>query len=199
MIRSGKVINNNTNNEFYMIRSRKASNNNTNSDTTLRDTLRMLWEAHIFWTRLAILSIVFDLPDADVVTNKLLSNPGDFANLLTPYIGKNNATMFDKLLTSHLVIASQLVKAAKAGDSAAAADYVKQWYANADEIARFLSSVNPKWSESKWKNMLYEHLADTKSEAVNMLQKNYQASINDFASIEPEALEMAEYMYQGLK
>lgn len=199
MIRSGKVINNNTNNEFYMIRSRKVINNNTNSDTTLRDTLRMLWEAHIFWTRSAILSIVFDLPDADAVTNRLLSNPGDFANLLTPYIGKNNATMFDKLLTSHLVIASQLVKAAKAGDAAAADNYEKQWYANADEIARFLSSVNPKWSESKWKNMLYEHLADTKSEAVNMLQKNYQASINDFASIEPEALEMAEYMYQGLR
>ena len=198
MIRSGKVINNNTNNEFYMIRSAKVINN-TISDTTLRDTLRMLWEAHIFWTRLAILSIVFDLPDADVVTNRLLSNPGDFANLLTPYIGKNNATMFDKLLTSHLVIASQLVKAAKAGDTSVADNYEKQWYANADEIARFLSSVNPKWSESKWKNMLYEHLAETKSEAVNMLQKNYQASINDFASIEPEALEMAEYMYQGLK
>ena len=198
MIRSGKVINNNTNNEFYVLRSAKALNN-TNSDTTLRDTLRLLWEAHIFWTRLAILSIVFDLPDADVVTSKLLSNPGDFANLLIPYIGENNAAMFDKLLTSHLVIASQLVKAAKAGDTAAADDYEKQWYANADEIARFLSSVNPKWSESKWKNMLYEHLADTKSEAVNMLQKKYQAGINDFSSIEPEALEMAEYMYQGLK
>ncbi len=199
MIRSGKVINNNTNNEFYMIRSRKAINYITNSDTTLRDTFRMLWEAHIFWTRLAILSIVFDLPDADVVTNKLLSNPGDFANLLVPYIGENNAAMFDKLLTAHLVIASQLVKAAKAGDTTAAANYEKQWYANADEIARFLSSVNPKWSESKWKNMLYQHLADTKSEAVDMLQKKYQASINDFDRIEPTALEMAEYMYQGLK
>lgn len=199
MIRSGKVINNNTNNEFYMIRSRKAINYITNSDTTLRDTLRMLWEAHIFWTRLAILSIIFDLPDADVVTSKLLSNPGDFANLLVPYIGENNAAMFDKLLTSHLVIASQLVKAAKSGDTAVAANYEKQWYANADEIARFLSSVNPKWSESRWKNMLYQHLADTKSEAVDMLQKKYQASINDFDRIEPTALEMAEYMYQGLK
>ena len=47
------------------------------------------------------------------------------------------AARFDSLLTSHLVIAAELVKAAKAGDSRAAADAERRWYANADEIAAF--------------------------------------------------------------
>lgn len=164
----------------------------------LNNLLRMLWEQHVTWTRLTILSIVFDLPDAQPVTDRLLRNPEDFKSALEPLYGNMAASRFADLLTSHLVIAAQLVKAAKAGDSAAAANIGKSWYANADEIAAFLGSINPYWSENDWRAMLHEHLALIKSEVVDMLNKNYKESVSVYDQIEKEALQMADVMRNGI-
>lgn len=164
----------------------------------LNNYMRLLWEQHVVWTRLTILSIVFSLPDVDLVTNRLLRNPKDFAAVLRPLYGEQAAARFEDLFTSHLVIAAELVKAAKAGDTSAAAGAEKRWYANADEIAAFLASINPYWSEQEWKTMLYQHLALTKTEAVNMLTGKYAEGITVFDQIEKQALEMADVMTSGI-
>jgi len=118
--------------------------------------------------------------------------------LLKPLYGDGTAARFADLLTSHLVIAAELIKAAKAGDTGAAADAEKRWYANADEIAVFLGSINPYWSVQQWKTMLHEHLALTKSEAVNILTGKYAEGITVFDQIEKSALEMADVMAHGI-
>lgn len=164
----------------------------------LMNHIRMLWEQHVMWTRLVILSIVFDLPDVDLVTSRLLRNPIDFENVLKIYYGETGAARFAELFKSHLVIAAQLVKAAKAGDNQAATDAEKKWYANADEIAAFLGRINPYWSQADWRKMLYEHLALTKTEAVDMLNKDYSASIATYDKIERQALAMADMMAAGI-
>ncbi len=164
----------------------------------LSNHIRMLWEQHVFWTRLVISGIVFAMPDADYSTRRLLRNPVDFENVLSVYYGNEAAKKFADLFTSHLVIAAQLVKAAKAGDSAAAADAEKRWYANADEIAAYLGSINPYWSQAAWRDMLHRHLALTKAEAVAMLNKDYSASIATFDEIEKQALAMADTMTAGI-
>ena len=164
----------------------------------LNNYVRLLWEQHIVWTRLTIISIVFGLPDVDLVTNRLLRNPKDFEALLKPLYGDRAASRFADLFTSHLVIAAELVKLAKAGDTEAAADAEKRWYANADEIAAFLGSINPYWSEQQWRTMLHQHLALTKSEAVNILTGKYAEGISVFEQNEKQALEMADVMTYGI-
>lgn len=168
------------------------------AEMNLSNHIRMLWEQHVTWTRLTILSMVFGLPDADLVTNRLLRNPADFEAALRPLYGNAIAAKFADLLKSHLVIAAQLVKAAKAGDNKAAAEAEKKWYANADEIAAFLASINPYWSQDDWKAMLHEHLALTKAEAVHMLTKDYAAGISTYDEIERQALKMADVMTAGI-
>jgi len=165
---------------------------------TLSNHMRLLWEQHVYWTRLFILSIAFGLPDTKFVADRLLRNPKDFEEALKPFYGKDIAAKFAALFTSHLTIAAELVMAAKAGDNAAAADAEKRWYANAYEIADFLSSINPYWSAQEWRKMLYDHLAMTKAEAVDILTQKYGDSINVFDSIEQQALMMADAMIQGL-
>lgn len=170
----------------------------SNTQISLRNHLRMLWEQHVTWTRLVIVSMVFGLPDVDLVTNRLLRNPKDFQAALRTFYGDMNASKFANLFTSHLAIAGELVKAAKAGNKRAAADAEKRWYANADAIALFLSRINPNWSQSDWKTMLYEHLAMTKSEAVDMITKKYAAGIDQYDDIEKQALKMADAMAGGI-
>jgi len=104
---------------------------------------------------------------------------------LTPIYGIEKASRFSNLLKDHLVIAAQLIKAAKAGNIQAATDAEKRWYANADEIAAFLNSINPYWSKEALMNMLHEHLALTKSEAVARLNKDYATDIAKFHQFFP--------------
>ncbi|MCB2314190.1 acetylglutamate kinase [Clostridium tagluense] len=170
----------------------------TKAELDLMNTMRMLWEQHGVWTRMAITSMVFGLPDEEMVVNRLLQNPVDFANTLKFFYGDEIASKFSDLLKSHLVIASQLVKAAKAGDNKSATEAEKKWYENADEIAVFLSYINPYWSRETWKAMLHEHLALVKAEAVAMLTKDYAAGIKVYDKIESQALEMADMMAEGI-
>lgn len=116
---------------------------------------------------------------------------------LTIY-GKKAAGRFEELFTQHLLIAADLVNATKSGQNGKANTARDSWYKNADEIAEFLSSVNPCWDEAKWKNMLYSHLEMTEKEATLRLQGNYTADINMFDSIENEAFKMADYMFCGI-
>ncbi len=165
---------------------------------TLDNLMKLLWEQHVFWTRLAILSIANGLGDTEFVVNRLLRNPKDFEAALRPFYGEDIAAQFAKLFTDHLTIASELVQAAKAGDNAAAADAERRWYTNADQIAAFLAGINPYWSEQEWHKMLHDHLAMTKTEAVDILTQKYVDSINVFDNIEKQALAMAEMMTQGI-
>lgn len=87
---------------------------------------------------------------------------------------------------------------AKAGDNKAAEDAEREWYANADEIAALLGSINPYWSEESWKAMLHTHLVLVKAEAVDMLTKDYAAGIAVYDEIESQSLEMADMMFQGI-
>ena len=158
----------------------------TEAEGDLSNVMRMLWEQHIAWTRMTIISIIKDLPDVDFVTQRLLQNPTDFKIVLQHFYGNEIASKFAELFKSHLVIAAQLVKAAKAGYTKEAEETEKKWYANADEIAAFLVKINPYWSFDNWRTMLYEHLKMTKSEAVNILTNNYKKSITDYDEIEKD-------------
>ncbi len=147
---------------------------------------------------MVIEGIAFDLPSLNVTTDRLLQNPKDFEEVLVSFYGQDTAAKFAELLTTHLTIANELVIAAKEGNVDAASDAEKRWYENADQIATFLSNINPNWSVDDWQEMLYNHLAMTKTEANDILTQNYEDSINVFADIERGALEMADVMTQGI-
>ncbi|MGM9682641.1 MAG: hypothetical protein ACI3XQ_03495, partial [Eubacteriales bacterium] len=115
------------------------------------------------------------MADLEPVTKRLLQNPKDFAVLLSPIFGMRAAAGFEELFTRHLLIAADLVNAAKSGEVDKANAARDKWYKNADEIAGFLSSINRCWNKAKWKSMLYSHLEMTEKEAMLRLHGNYTA------------------------
>ena len=164
----------------------------------LTNTFRKLWEQHGMWTRSFIISNAENIGDLQLVTQRLLRNPEDFANELQKYYGVRSAETFKELLTEHLMIAADLVNAAKAGNAAAVESSQKKWYQNADEIAGFLASINPFWSKRMWQSMLYSHLELVEGEAVARLNRQYATDIAIYDRIEAQALEMADMMADGI-
>lgn len=170
----------------------------TQAEFNLSNHLRLLWEQHITWTRLTIISMVFNLPDVELVTQRLLRNPKDFEAALIPFYGNQVAARFSDLLSKHLVLAADLVNAAKAGDSNAATRTERLWYDNARDIVALLSSINPYWSRQEWEKMLFDHLALVKNEAVFMLTGEYQKGIDLYDEMERQAMMMANTMTEGI-
>src|SRR5215208_2920165 len=131
----------------------------SSKQAALQAAMRKLWEDHITWTRVFIISAAADLPDKGAATERLLQNQVDIGNAVKPYYGDAAGDKLTTLLKEHITTAAELVAAAKANDQAKMADANKRWFANADAIAAFLSGANPKsWSPAEMRQMMREHL-----------------------------------------
>src|SRR5687768_2432559 len=120
-----------------------------------QQAVRKLWEDHVTWTRVYIIAALADLPEADTAAQRLLQNQVDIGNAIKPFYGDQAGDQLTALLKEHILIAVDLLAAAKAGDTAKFEDANKHWYKNADEIAAFLSSANPdNWPLSEMQMMM---------------------------------------------
>src|ERR671939_1244844 len=136
-----------------------ASDKNNSAQSAFHDAMRKLWEDHITWTRVFIISAAADLPDKATATDRLLQNQVDIGNAIKPYYGDAAGAKLSALLKEHITTAAEVVAAAKANDTTKMADANKRWFANADAIAAFLSGANPKnWPAAEMTKMMHEHL-----------------------------------------
>ena len=163
------------------------------------DGMRKLWEDHVTWTRLAIISLTTGSPDTEATVGRLLRNQVDIGNAIKPFYGKAAGTQLTKLLRDHILIAADLIAAAKAGDSAKLADQQARWQANARELATFLNRANPHaWKLAAMRAMLREHLRLTTNEAVARLQGNWAADVAAYDQIHLQGLHMADMLSSGI-
>jgi len=166
---------------------------------SLRADMRKLWEDHITWTRLFIISAEAGAPDTDATAQRLLQNQTDIGDAIKPYYGDAAGAQLTALLRDHILIAADLVGAAAANDTAKVTTTKDSWYANADQIADFLSSANPDhWPAADMRGMMHEHLDKTLAEAVDHLKGDYAADIADYDAIHSQILEMADMLTAGI-
>lgn len=170
----------------------------TTSETELRTAMRELWVDHAVYTRQFIVDTVHDLPSLDQTTQRLLENQENIGDAIKPFYGEQAGDQLTNLLKEHILIAADVLSAAKAGDDEALADAQQRWSDNADEIAAFLADANPNWDEDELSDMLHEHLSLTTDEAVARLQGDYQADIEAFDKVVDQAMEMADTLSDGI-
>ncbi|HEY6041074.1 MAG TPA: hypothetical protein VIX58_03005, partial [Anaerolineae bacterium] len=140
------------------------------SAVDFRNAVRKLWEDHVTWTRLYIVSVAADLPDKDLTAQRLLQNQTDIGNAIKPYYGDDAGNKLTALLKDHILGAADLLAAAKAGDKAKTDAASAKWYANGDDIATFLSGANAKsWPLDAMKAGMKMHLDLTLQESVDRL------------------------------
>ena len=169
------------------------------SRTSYHNDMRKLWEDHITWTRIYIVTAVADLPDQAAAAERLMQNQVDLGNAIKPFYGEAAGEKLTALLKDHIVIATQLIAAAKAGDHEKQADALSRWGANADEIAGFLSGANPRhWTVVEMKAMMHSHLEATTAEVTARLQKNWPADVAAYDQVHGQILMMADMISDGI-
>ena len=163
------------------------------------DAMRKLWEDHITWTRLYLVSALADLPDKGPTTERLLANQADIGNAIKPFYGDAAGDKLTRLLREHITTAAELVAAAKASDKAKQDDATRRWFTNADEIASFLSGANARhWPAQEMKSMMRDHLGATTEEVVARLKGNWAADIAAYEKVHDQILAMADMLSAGI-
>ncbi len=170
----------------------------TDQALSLRLNMRKLWADHVIWTRDYIIAAVGDAPDATAAAARLLKNQEDIGNAIVPVYGKDAGSQLTGLLKQHILIAVDLVAAAKSGDQKKFESEDKKWTKNADDIAGLLSNANPNWPKSDVVDLLSLHLKLTKDEAVARLQKNWDDDVRAFDDIYTEINTLADTLTDGI-
>jgi hypothetical protein len=163
------------------------------------DQMRKLWEDHVTWTRLAIVTFADGSAGFDATAARLLQNQTDIGNAIKPFYGDAAGNRLTSLLHDHITIAVDVLQAAKAGDTAAFNEAKDRWYANANDIADFLSAANPRfWPDGVMRASMRTHLDQTLTEAADELGGNYTASVDDYEAVHLHILAMADLLSSGI-
>lgn len=169
------------------------------AELTLHDAMRKLWEDHITWTRNVIISVDAGLPDLNTVVARLLQNQTDIGNAIKPYYGDAAGNQLTALLRQHILGAADVLVALKAGDQSALQAALTAWYANAHDIAVFLSTANPKnWPLAEMDQMMKDHLDATTREAVARNQGDWSADVAAYDAVHLQILSMADMLSSGI-
>jgi hypothetical protein len=166
----------------------------------LRCDMRKLWEDHVMWTRVVIISVAGNLADTNAAVDRLMKNQEDIGNAIKPFYGDAAGNKLIELLKEHISGAYAVLLAAKANDQGKLKMENQKWYANADEISMFLSTANPKnWPLDAVKSMMKMHLDLTLEEAVARLKGDWITDVKAYDKVHDEILEMSDAITNGIK
>ena len=138
------------------------------------------------------------LSDADATAARLLRNQQDIGDAVATFYGKDAGRKLTALLKEHIMIAVELLAAAKAKDEKATAKQGKAWTKNADDIAAFLAKANPNWPEATVQDLLHLHLELTTKEAVAYRDHKWNDAIGLVDDVYNEIYTLADALADGI-
>ena len=164
-----------------------------------QDDMRTLWSDHMQWTYATVDSFFHNQDALPATLARLLRNQEEIGAAIVPFFGQEAGDQLTELLTTHINQAVPVLVAAQAGDQAGLEQALADWYANAQDIANFLSAANPKhWPSSVMSSMMETHITQTTTYAVDLLNGDYEASIENFDEARHHMMMFADILAEGI-
>jgi hypothetical protein len=165
----------------------------------LHSGMRKLWADHMQWTYATVDAFFHDAKALDPTLQRLLTNQDDIGNAIKPFYGDAAGSKLTELLRTHINEAVPVLQAAQAGDDAALKKAQDDWYANAQQIADFLTKANPdNWPRSATMPALKMHIDQTTTYAVDLLQGDFATAIEDYGHAFDHMMELADILANGI-
>ncbi len=166
----------------------------------LRLALRSLWGDHIFWVRNVILSTKLgDKKAVKVAEEQAVQNAKDIASAIVPYYGKEAGDKLFTLLAGHYGAIKDCMNAAFSNNEKAMDAGKDKMMKNADEIAAFLSSANPKnWPKDALVSALAAHGGYHMAQINEINAKNFSAEAKTWEAMQNQVYQIADVLADGI-
>lgn len=164
-----------------------------------RLSVRALWQYQVTWTRSYIVSVLSGLDDVGPVERKLVKNQEQIGNAIKPYYGGMAGNRLAVLLRQHIVIAIEIVRAAKAQDAGALERAQKRGLKNADAISNLLNRAgNPLWDKQYMRQMFYKHLEYVMLQVSCRIKKDWDTEIKAYDDGLQHVLLLSDLLAKGV-
>ena len=166
----------------------------------LKLALRDLWVGHIFWVRNVVLETkAGDTEAAKVAEGKVVEDARAIADAIIPIYGKEAGDKLFGLLAGHYGAVKGYMTVAFAGDEGAKGAAVDKIKANAEEIAAFLSSANPKnWPKDALMGLLMAHGAHHIAQINQINGKDLAAEAKTWDDMKSHIYMIADALADGI-
>lgn len=182
----------------------KASNN-LYSPNQLKDLIRLLATQNTMWTRNYIVSYIANLDDIVVLENRIIMNLIDIKNIFAMYYNNELATNLESLLRDYLNKLIDTLRLLKINFSSPNTKYQQElivaqenWYKAGNELARFLSEINPNWDFNQLQTLILDHIEMTTDQMSQLLQGKYAFEVHQYDFIEYHSLMIGDYISDGI-
>ena len=163
----------------------------------LNNRLRRLWSQLAMWRRDYLITLASNFGDLKLIENRLYNITNDFGNVFESFFGVQAANRLEYYFTVQASILNEIAAAMKSGDNETVNSATKRLYENVDDMAAYLSGLNPYWNEVNLRSLLYNYYRLTLVESVNILSGNLEEAIRIYEDLEDYVLQIADYMTQG--
>jgi hypothetical protein len=155
----------------------------------MQQTLRDLWVGHIFWVRHVVSNIATSDPEErDAAEKEVLTNTKQIAQTITPFYGEAASEKFYRLLDGNIGAVEEYSEATAAGNKRQQDAALAHLASNAEEIADFLSHLNPYLKKDIVRSLIETHVAH------HVLQIN-QYKAKDYAPLGAMWPMMRQHVY----
>ena len=113
-------------------------------------------------------------------------------------LGTEQANNVLNLTSIYTIRLEELITAVLSGDQAAIDAKVNEVYQSTDELAAYLSSINPYWNVEKWEELLHTYIGFLVEVSTALQKKNYLDFLQTFEKLLYSALSIGDYYALGL-
>ncbi len=172
----------------------------TPKSVELKLALRDLWIGHIFWVRNVVLMTKLGENDgAKVAEDMAVKNARAIADSISPIYGKDAADKLFNLLAGHYGAIKDYMTATFSGDAAAQSAATDKLKSNAEEIATFLNSANPKnWPKETLVGLLTAHVAHHMAQIDAINKKDFAADAQTWVEMKKNVYVIADALADGI-
>lgn len=161
-----------------------------------QDHIHSLWIERMIWIRQLTISIMLGLRDVRFVAQRAIRNSADFGRIFVSLYGPEAGSRFENLLTQYVLILTEVASTVRAGQNTDL--LMQQWYKMVDDIADFLSQLNPYWSRDTIETLVRDQ-ARLEFELIQKLgNEQYADGIANFDPSNDNAIRAAQLMIRGI-
>ena len=168
------------------------------NQVALSNSIRRLWVDNNQWTGSLIYSILYGQGDQDALIARLRQNADDFATIFSQFYNQQATDQLRQLINNDLDRTIRLAKAYKANDAQAIYSAREALYANANEVASYLSRINRYWDMATLQAMLNEIINLTEYEIMLTRDGQFADGIKQHDELINQSYKLSDELTYGI-